>query len=142
MKNNEELSLSEILELAKDENSKYSEIYEEYSEETLALATYLELPLDEINDIENDYENNYTYGKQEYFVADYSTTKAAEREYVESTIEECYLHEVPEVARNYIDMEKWIDDWSGNWSENLGSYDGNGEEIEINDTTYCICRRN
>lgn len=43
---------------------------------------------------------------------------------------------------NYLDVDKFVEDHSGNRGENINGYDGNEEEVEFEGTTYYIYRNN
>lgn len=43
---------------------------------------------------------------------------------------------------NYLDVEKFVEDNSGNRGENINGYDGTEEEVEFEGTTYYIYRNN
>ena len=104
-------------------------------ERIIALAQHLNI---EIHLIENNAEeinesrygdNCYEYDGCEYRILTDSEADIAERESVESVIEDCYLTEFTRDNKNhpalkYINMEEWIDDWCDNRGENLSGYDG------------------
>ena len=117
----------------------------EIDEKIMALAIHLNLPFSEIEAIKNEYENYYSYFKEEYIVADEDEADELEKEYVENLIEECYLWEIkkkfPDLLR-YFNIEEMLEDFCGNRGENLSSYDGREYDVTINNKTYNIYRIN
>lgn len=145
----EEEEIENWLEDWKDE-IYYIDNYSSIDDRILALMLHLELTVEEADSdiVEAKYGNNYyEYGKEEYQVlTDYEADRE-EEEYVENTIEECYLSELTRdnknhPALNYIDMDRWVEDWCGNRGENLSGYDGQEYEEKVNGETYYIYRKN
>lgn len=124
-------------------------------ERCFALGQELGLSLSELQDIEID-ENRYSpttykYGEQEWYVLEDDEADKLEEEYVESMIDECYIAEFEAEERKtgrsnpllqYLDKDKWIEDWCGNRGENLSGYDRNECEQKVNDTWYFLYRQN
>lgn len=62
---------------------------------------------------------------------------------LENYLDECVLHEMPEMAQRYFDREAWKRDARiDGRAHSLNRYDGNEEWEEINGTTYYIYRQN
>ena len=82
---------------------------------------------------------------EEYrILTDFEADKAWE-ESLENYIEECILPEIPELARNYFDSERWIEDAKiDGRGQNLAHYDGNENEetftLNGDELTYYIYR--
>jgi len=110
----------------------------------IALAQHLDLtPTEAHEDIECDRDCNYSYSGIDYLVCTDEEADELERETVENTIEECYLSELNHSmknhpALNYIDMDRWIDDWCNNRGENLGRYDSTEHYEDVDGITYYI----
>ena len=120
--------------------SKTEEI-EIYSPEHLALAEFLECAPDDISEEPYDYYGMtvFSYGSQEYAVADDDTADSSWDESLESYIDECIIPELPENMVNYFDNEAWKRDarFDGR-GHSLSPYDG--EENEEGE--YFIYRTN
>ena len=111
----------------------------------LALAIHLELTLeDTLNELSEGYnEECIEYGSEEYRVLTDSEADDANDENIESYIDECILPELPERYRFYFDNEAFKKDarMDGR-GHNLASYDGNEEEVKVDETYYFIYRTN
>ena len=96
---------------------------------------------DELNSIVNDYDNIYSYGREEYIVATDEEADEIENEYLDNYIEECL--EIPDNIRPYFDEEKWKDDARIDGRGHIiSTYDGCEDEEDVNGTTYYIYRMN
>jgi hypothetical protein len=145
-----------ICDLIEEEERDYLKSLEEKTEDDidddriLALGNHLGLTYTEMyDDITKakygDY--NYKYGNQEYLVMTNDEANEYEREMVENTIQECYIDVYSKEMKNnpminYIDMNRWIDDWCGDRGNNISSYDGYEYYEEVNGETYYIYRIN
>ena len=100
---------------------------------------------DEIDDIEQStYDDNlFKIGDQEYLVVTDGEADDLWDQSLDNYIDECILPELPEIAKNYFDVEKWKKgakhDGRGH---SLAGYDGEEHEAKIGDTTYYIYRQN
>lgn len=107
-----------------------------------ALAKHLDLNIDDLEEIEVEDGNYISYKDNRYIVCTDKEADKLERERLESIIDECYLPYIPEdiryIVENHLDIEGWIDDWSGHRGENLNTTDGREYEQEINGVTYYI----
>ncbi len=110
------------------------------NEKIIALAKHLEV---DVNEIENDYENNYSYEGEEYLVVTDDEADELQDESFDNYLDECILNELPENLRYYFDADKWKEDakYDGR-GHCLSSYDGNENEETVNGTTYYIYRTN
>lgn len=115
--------------------------FEKYSTKQYALAKYLEVPVDEIDVLDED--RLYGLGEQEYLVLEDYEADEEWDDQLEDYIDDLILPEIPEHYRNYFDRERWKDDarYDGR-GHVLALYDGCEEEIEIEDETYYIYRVN
>ena len=96
---------------------------------------------DELNSIVNDYDNTYSYGREEYIVATDEEADEIEDEYLDNYIEECL--DIPDNIRPYFDEEKWKDDARMDGRGHIiSTYDGNENEEKVNGTWYYIYRMN
>ena len=114
------------------------------------LATHLNLYLSELKDIEIDDTYSityYYYAKEEYCILKDDEADELEEETVRNTINDCYLYDLikgnkDHPALNYIDIDRWVEDWCGNRGENLNPYDGTEYDYKVNDTWYYVYRQN
>jgi hypothetical protein len=107
-----------------------------------ALAAYFKVAEDKIND---EGGGDYTIDSEpgEYRVLTDEEADAAWDEYLESYLDDCVLSELPELARNYFDAEKWKRDAQFDGRGHcLSPYDGNEHEIKIDDEWIYIYRTN
>lgn len=100
--------------------------------------------------VKEDYCNSYdvsfiAIGKREYIVADDSRAEAYARKYLEESAEELMgFDNVPERIKEYIDVDRWIDDcisYDG-LGHTLGRYNGSGDCQGVNGTYYNLYRQN
>ncbi len=145
-----------ICDLIEEEEKDYLKSLEEKTEEEidddriLALGKHLELSYTEMYEdiFKAKYGNyNYEYGNQEYLVMTNDEADVYERETVENTIQECYIDVYSREMKNnpminYIDLDRWVDDWCGDRGNNISSYDGYEYYEEVNGETYYIYRIN
>ena len=116
----------------------------DFAEKVQALAMHLGLQLVEYDEIEEEDDERYTYGRQEYLVL---TDGAADRHFsdsLDSYIDDCILPELPENLRYYFDYEAFKRDVeiSDGRGPTLASYDGEENEEEVNGTLCFIYRTN
>lgn len=141
------IELEEMLYLTSIEEKSIDDINDD---RIIALMNHLGItPQEALDDIkESTYGYNiYEYGSQEYQILTDDEADKEEYEAVESLIEDCYLSELRHInkdhpALDYIDVDKWIEDWLGNRGNNLSSYDGEENEEKVNSETYYIYRKN
>jgi hypothetical protein len=120
---------------------------EDFSEKIQALAMHLGLQLVEYCEIEEEDDERYTYGREEYLVL---TDGAADRHFsdsLDSYIDDCILPELPELPENlryYFDYESFKRDVqiSDGRGPSLASYDGEEHGKQVGDTWYFIYRTN
>ena len=120
-----------------------------YDHKIIALAKHLDIsPMEANEDIQQSNYNDclYSYSGIEYLVCTDDEADELEREYLENMIDECYLYSLKNENKNhpaldYIDIERWINDWSGNRGENLGRYDGKENEEDVSGLTYYIYKQ-
>jgi hypothetical protein len=116
---------------------------EAYDDRTIALGMHLDLNMSEIDDIDHEYDCRYTAQGDEYFCGNWKETNDAQIEATENYIDDCVLPDIDENIHQFLDMDKMIEYYSQDgWAHILGSYDGEGYEIEVNGETYHICRTN
>ena len=64
-------------------------------------------------------------------------------ESLDSYLDECVLHDLPELAQSYFDREKWKRDARHDGrGHSLNSYDGSEYEVEMAGKTWLIYRTN
>jgi len=91
-----------------------------------ALATHLSCDEDEIS---NPYGHVYSYGNNEYIVADDHDCDELWKESIDSYIDDCVLPEIPEAYQHYFDNEAFFEDCKHDGRAHyLASYDGNEDE--------------
>ena len=119
------------------------------TDKIIALALHLGLSVEEMLEItECEYDNDlYKAGNKEYYVFTDDEADKKEEECVRNMIEDCYLSELTRnnknhPALNYIDIDRWVEDWCGHRGQNLASYDGYEEEQEYDGEVYYIYRVN
>ncbi len=79
----------------------------------------------------------------EYLVLTDSEADDWEEEGLRSLFDDMVPREVRDsFIGNYLDVEKFVEDNSGNRGENINGYDGSEEEVEFEGTTYYIYRNN
>jgi len=116
---------------------------EDYTEEEIAeeKQNAIDEVKDELNSIVNDYDNTYSYYREEYIVATDEEADEIEDEYLDNYIDECL--EIPDNIRPYFDEEKWKNDARMDGRGHIiASYDGCEDEEDVNGTTYYIYRIN
>ena len=97
-----------------------------------ALAKHLDVPVEDITETSYGY---FEYGREEYRVLTNDEAQDAWDELIESYIDECVLHELPEQYRNYFDNDAFKRDCSFDGrGDTLASYDG--AEIELENDFY------
>jgi hypothetical protein len=104
-----------------------------------AICLMFNLSLQTLLRVEIEGRTNYiTVEGVEYIFGTESEVDELERESVKNIIEDCYLPNIDKdhPILNYIDMEKWLDDWCGNRGDNLNRYDGTEDYIEYKGVWY------
>jgi hypothetical protein len=116
---------------------------EEYDDRIIALGIHLSFRMSEIDDIEYEYDCNYSAQGDDYFCGNCLETNDAQMQTTESYVEDCILPDIDENIHQFLDMDRMIEHYSQDgWAHILGSYDGEGYEIKVNGETYHICRTN
>jgi hypothetical protein len=113
-------------------------------EKIQALALHLELDPEEMEEIEQEDSERFTYGREEYLVL---TEGAANRHFSDSLdqyIDDCILEQLPENLRSYFDYDAFKRDVeiSDGRGPSLAPYDGEENEKEVDGTWYFIYRTN
>lgn len=101
-------------------------------------------------EVEEDYCSSYdvsfiTIGEREYIVANDERAKAYARKYLEDgSYELMGLYDVPERIREYIDVDRWIDDYISydGLGYVLSKYNGREDCQGVNGTYYNLYRQN
>lgn len=87
--------------------------------------------------------NRFSIGKREWLVVTDDEADQLWDEDLDSYLDECVLGEMPEMAQNYFDREKWKNDARVDGrAHSLNRYDGNEEYETINGEDYYIYRQN
>lgn len=100
------------------------------------------LELNELIDskLEDDFYIEFSEFTHEYRLIHDTILEETHEEYLEETIKECYLHNVPENVHQYIDFDKWVDDFKADGvAHSFSSYDGY-THLEVSD--YSIFKTN
>ena len=129
------------------------DIYDGDEDRLIAFCIELDISYKDSFDIvwDNYHTHTLKLDDEEYLVLTDEEADKVERERVESVIDDCYLAEFEYEERKsgnsnpllqYLDKDKWIDDWCGNRGENISSYNGQELESKYNGTTYYIYRTN
>jgi hypothetical protein len=114
----------------------------DYSDKHWALAVFLEVELDDINEVSYD-EDHFEIGDAEYWVLTDDEADDAWDESLDNYIDECILPELPDFAANYFDEERWKRDARiDGRGHSLSLYDGAENDVEFNGETYYIYRTN
>ena len=126
----------EIAEIEADQK----QAFDEAEPQVKALAKFLNE--DDVSEIEEGSCDHYGYGRQEYLVLTDEEADARALEYTKDTLEECYLSEVPEMARQYVDLDRWAQDAVDSDGRGivLASYDHEENEVKIDGVYYFIYR--
>ena len=81
-------------------------------------------------------------GSAEYAIVPEADIDDAFKEYAEQYVDDCILPTMPESTRRYFDMEAFIEDLQVDGYGIMSSYDGNYEEITVNEKTWYVFRLN
>lgn len=91
----------------------------------------------------SDTRKDRTVDDGEYLVLTDSEADDWEEEGLRQLFDDMVPREVRDsFVGNYLDVEKFVEDNSGNRGENINGYDGTEEEVEFEGTTYYIYRNN
>ena len=91
----------------------------------------------------NDTRKDRDVDDGEYLVLTDSEADDWEEEGLRSLLDDMIPREVRDsFLSNYIDVDRWVEDNSGNRGENINGYDGTEDEVEFEGTTYYIYRNN
>lgn len=115
------------------------------SEETKikAIAKHFSISVEEAEESFDGDETFAPNGREEYRVLTDSEADEAWDAYLDSYIDDCILPELPGMARNYFDSEKWKRDAKFDGRGHcLSPYDGNEEEVQIDGEWIYIYRVN
>ena len=89
------------------------------------------------------YDARVQDGRREYLVMTDTEADKAWEQSLENYLDECVLAEMSEMAQNYFDRERWMEDAKMDGrGHSLASYDGNENEVETGNGTYYIYRMN
>lgn len=107
-----------------------------------AVAEFLNVDIEDLKESSWD-ENIIEYGSEEYEVLTDEEADERWEDELQNYLEECVLPELPDNLQYYFDEEKWKRDarFDGR-GHCLSRYDGNEEEITIEDETFYIYRQN
>ena len=139
------------LDLSKDDVISLDEVLENidsnnlddiltFIKETDSEDEYLELieKVDNKLDMENDFY--IEIGSHEYRFIHNDAIEDLFYDYNVDLVDECYLHGVPEMIKNYFNYDKFVEDCKyDGYANTFSSYDGS-TEIELND--YTVFRTN
>ena len=89
----------------------------------------------------DDIREDTTISDGEYLVMTDSEADQWEQDGLESLFEE-QTYEVPEHLKRFMDVDKFVREYSGNRGENISGYDGQEYEQEFEGETYYIYRHN
>lgn len=121
---------------------KKTEELTDYNDEVIALALHLDLTMSELEEIEGDGNNRYTYDGIEYFVGTEEEAEEEAREYLED--DDGYMWRCAVEAKHTTSgLDEWIQeviDGDG-VGHILNSWDGSSDTVEVNNTEYTIIRR-
>ena len=95
----------------------------------------------ELDTIMNEYDNCYSYYREEYLVLTDEEADEEEDRQLDNYIDECL--DIPEHIKPYFDEEKWKDDARMDGRGHIiSTYDGCEHNEDVNGTTYYIYRIN
>ena len=89
----------------------------------------------------DDIREDTTINDGEYLVMTDSEADQWEQDWLESLFEE-ETYEVPEHLKRFMDVDRFVQEYSGNRGENISGYDGQEYEQEFEGETYYIYRNN
>jgi hypothetical protein len=135
-----EILVSDALNMTEEKLEKLEFNENDFSDEIFALATHLELTIDELEDIEEDGNNTLIHGGIYYYVGTYDDLYDKALEYMKDG--ELWKMAV-ESGNTELGLEEWAEmvvngDGIGH---TLNGWDGSEYEEEINGTNYIICRQ-
>lgn len=127
-----ELNARELAEKMMEWDSKQWAVFE-YCDEDVTLV-------DDISDLDIDTDEFDINGETILCLTDSEADDRWEEE-LDHYIDDCILPEIPDWVRNYFDEEKWKDDarFDGR-GHCIARYDGNENEIEVDDEWFYIYR--
>lgn len=103
----------------------------------VALAKMLDLCVNELDDIENEYDNNWTVQGTSYLAGDDEDMDKEWDASLQNFLEECVLCELKGAARDYFDEEGWKEDAKTDGrGHSLNNYDGGELEADVRGETY------
>lgn len=110
----------------------------------LALAQFNGIPIRQCyNEIEKLDNKSFVYDGEEYIILTNEEADEEEYEIVKNNIESTFMYDLKDnPAAEYVDIDRWTEDWCGNRGTNIAWYDGIENVEEINDITYYLYRRN
>ena len=89
----------------------------------------------------DDIREDTTISDGEYLVMTDSEADQWEQDWLERTFEE-QTYDVPDDLKRFMDVDKFVREYSGNRWENISGYDGQEYEQEFEGETYYIYRHN
>lgn len=89
----------------------------------------------------DDIREDTTISDGEYLVMTDSEADQWEQDWLERTFEE-QTYDVPDDLKRFMDVDKFVREYSGNRGENISGYDGQEYEQEFEGETYYIYRTN
>ena len=89
----------------------------------------------------DDIREDTTISDGEYLVMTDSEADQWEQDWLERTFEE-QTYDVPDDLKRFMDVDKFVREYSGNRGENISGYDGQEYEQELEGETYYIYRTN
>lgn len=119
---------------------------QEWDDKQWALFGYFEFDpyyIEDVTQLDID-TDEVQLGPQWFYVLDDDEADEKADEYLDSYIDDCILSEIPKNLRIYFDSEKFKEDvlnYDGR-GQQLASYDGYENEINVDETTYYIYRTN
>ena len=99
--------------------------------------------IDELESIVPEYDNNFSYHREEYTVVTDEEADALCEQELDNYIEEIIMPELPNHLQNYFDEDSWKSDARMDGRGHfLAWYDGCEYDETVNGVTYYIYRRN
>lgn len=126
---------TQILDIVQNWDEKQWAVFAHYNFDTSLI--------EDINELDIDTDTIHINGEDIYVLTDSEADNLAD-EMLDSYIDDCILDQIPEQYRYYFDSEKFKSDvirFDGRASQ-IGGYDGNEYEYDVNGTDYYIYRWN
>lgn len=133
--------VSELENMTEEEIKELEIDVNDFSDEILALAVHLELSINELEEIEEKDNCQYSYGAIYYYVGTHEELEEVARN---NLTQDDYLWKSAVEAGHTTDgleeWAEWVVDMDG-LGHTLNGYDGSEWEQEVNGTSYTICRQ-